>query len=224
MLSRDGYLKKMTDRVLKKATTLKYKDGDKPFIEFPSSNTHELLVFTNKSQVYKCKVAAFEDTKSAQLGSYLPTDLEMEPDESVIWVIDPEDYKADVLFVFENGRVVRVALSGYVTKTNRKRLKNAIYGGSKLLYAQVLNTDRDIALVSSDYRLMNFNTSLLKTKTTTNTQGVQAFTAKKGRSVTTVGTTEEILGAGVSAEKFTAQSLPSAGALMKENDMPSLFD
>lgn len=89
MLSRDGYLKKMTDRVLKKATTLKYKDGDKPFIEFPSSNTHELLVFTNKSQVYKCKVAAFEDTKSAQLGSYLPTDLEMEPDESVIWVIDP---------------------------------------------------------------------------------------------------------------------------------------
>ena len=29
----------MTDRVLKKATTLKYKDGDKPFIEFPSSNT-----------------------------------------------------------------------------------------------------------------------------------------------------------------------------------------
>ena len=136
MLSRDGYLKKMTDRVLKKATTLKYKDGDKPFIEFLSSNTHELLVFTNKSQVYKCKVAAFEDTKSAQLGSYLPTDLEMEPDESVIWVIDPEDYKADVLFVFENGRVVRVALSGYVTKTNRKRLKNAIYGGSKLLYAR----------------------------------------------------------------------------------------
>lgn len=67
MLSRDGYLKKMTDRVLKKATTLKYKDGDKPFIEFPSANTHELLVFTNKSQVYKCKVAAFEDTKSAQL-------------------------------------------------------------------------------------------------------------------------------------------------------------
>ena len=142
-------------------------------------------MFTNKSQVYKCKVAAFEDTKSAQLGSYLPTDLEMEPDESVIWVIDPEDYKADVLFVFENGRVVRVALSGYVTKTNRKRLKNAIYGGSKLLYAQVLKEDRDIALVSSDYRLMNFNTSLLKTKTTTNTQGVQAFTAKKGRSVTT---------------------------------------
>ena len=224
MLSRDGYLKKMTERVLRKATTLKYKDGDEPFIEFPSSNTHELLVFTDQRQVYKCKVAQFEDTKSAQLGSYLPTDLGMDPDESVTWVIDPEDYKADVLFVFENGRVARVALAGYVTKTNRKRLKNAIYGGSKLLFACVLKDDRDLALVSSDQRLINFNTSLLKTKTTNSTQGVQAFTAKNGRIVTMVGTAEEFLGGTASVEKFRAASLPSSGSPMKETDMKSLFD
>ena len=224
MLSRDGYLKKMTERVLRKATTLKYKDGDEPFIEFPSSNTHELLVFTDQRQAYKCKVAQFEDTKSAQLGSYLPTDLGMDPDESVIWVIDPEDYKADVLFVFENGRVARVALAGYVTKTNRKRLKNAIYGGSKLLFATVLKEDRDLALVSSDQRLINFNTSLLKTKTTNSTQGVLAFTAKNGRIVTMVGTAEEFLGGTASVEKFRAASLPSSGSPMKETDMKSLFD
>ena len=224
MLSRDGYLKKMTDRVLRKATTLKYKDGDEPFIEFPSSNTHELLVFTDHQQVYKCKVASFEDTKSAQLGSYLPTDLEMDPDESVIWVIDPEDYKADVLFVFENGRVARVALSGYATKTNRKRLKNAIYGGAKLLYATVLKEDRDVALVSSDQRMVNFNTQLLKTKTTTSTQGVVAFTTKGSRIVGMVGTAEEFLGGTADAEKFRAQSLPSSGAPLKETDRKSLFD
>lgn len=224
MLSHEGYLKKMTDRVLKKASSLKYKDGDGPFIEFPSFNTHELLVFTDRSQVYKCKIASFEDTKSAQLGSYLPTDLEMDPDESVTWVIDPEDYKADVLFVFENGRVARVALAGYATKTNRKRLKNAIYGGSKLLYATVLKEERDLALVSSDYRLMNFNTSLLKTKTTTSTQGVQAFTVKGSRTVTAVGKAEDFLGGKSSIKKFCAESLPSSGAPMKETDMKSLFD
>lgn len=224
MLSREGYLKKMTDRVLKKASSLKYKDGDGPFIEFPSSNTHELLVFTDRSQVYKCKIASFEDTKSAQLGSYLPTDLEVDPDESVTWVIDPEDYKADVLFVFENGRVARVALAGYATKTNRKRLKNAIYGGSKLLYAAVLKEECDLALVSSDYRLMNFNTSLLKTKTTTSTQGVQAFTVKGSRTVTAVGKAEDFLGGKSSIKKFCAESLPSSGAPMKETDMKSLFD
>ena len=224
MLSRDGYLKKMTERVLRKATTLKYKDGDEPFIDFSSSNTHELLVFTDQRQVYKCKVAQFEDTRSAQLGSYLPTDLGMDPDESVTWVIDPEDYKADVLFVFENGRVARVALAGYATKTNRKRLKNAIYGGSKLLFATVLKEDRDLALVSSDQRLINFNTSLLKTKTTNSTQGIQAFTAKNGRIVTMVGPAEEFLGGTASVEKFRAASLPSSGSPMKETDMKSLFD
>ena len=224
MLSRQGYLKKMTDRVLRKAATLKYKDGDEPFIEFPSSNTHELLVFTDQCQVYKCKVAAFEDTKSAQLGSFLATDLEMAPDESVTWVIDPGDYSADVLFVFENGRAARVALSGYATKTNRKKLKNAIYGGSKLLYATVLEEDRDVALVSSDYRLVNFNTSLLKTKTTNSTQGVQALTAKGGRIVTAVGRAEDFLGAEAALGKFQAASLPSSGASMKEEDMKTLFD
>lgn len=224
MLSRDGYLKKMTDRVLKKASSLKYKDGDEPFIEFPSSNTHELLVFTDHSQVYKCKVASFEDTKSAQLGSYLPTDLEMDPDENVTWVIDPEDYKADVLFVFENGRVARVALAGYVTKTNRKRLKNAIYGGSKLLYAEVLKEEHDLALVSSDYRMVNFNTSLPKTKTTTSTQGVVVFTAKGSRTVTNVGKAEDFLGGKASVEKFRAASVPSSGSPLKETDMKSLFD
>ena len=224
MLSRQGYLKKMTDRVLRKAATLKYKDGDEPFIEFPSSNTHELLVFTDQCQVYKCKVAAFEDTKSAQLGSFLATDLEMAPDESVTWVIDPGDYSADVLFVFENGRAARVALSGYATKTNRKKLKNAIYGGSKLLYATVLEEDRDVALVSSDYRLVNFNTSLLKTKTTNSTQGVQALTAKGSRIVTAVGRAEDFLGAEAALGKFQATSLPSSGASMKEEDMKTLFD
>ena len=224
MVSAHGYLKKMTDRVLSRATALKYKDGDEPFIEFSSSNTHDLLVFTDQCQVYKCKVSQFEDTKSAQLGSFLATDLEMAADENVIWVIDPEDYKADVLFVFENGRAARVALSGYATKTNRKKLKNAIYGGSRLLFATVLKENRDIALVSSDRRLMNFNTELLKTKTTNSTQGVQAFTAKKGRVVTSVGTAEEFLGGEAPAEKFCATSLPSAGAPMKETDMKTLFD
>ncbi len=224
MLSRQGYLKKMTDRVLRKAATLKYKDGDEPFIEFASSNTHDLLVFTDQSQVYKCKVAQFEDTKSAQLGSFLATDLEMAPDENVTWVIDPGDYKADVLFAFEDGRVARVALSGYATKTNRKKLKNAIYGGSKLLFATVLEEDRDIALVSSDGRLLNFNTSLLKTKTTNNTQGVRAFTPKGSRTVTMVGKAEDFLGKTASVEGFRATSLPSSGLPMKETDMLSLFD
>ena len=224
MVSAHGYLKKMTDRVLSRAQTLKYKDGDEPFIEFASQNTHDLLVFTDMQQCYKTKVAAFADTKAAQLGSFLGTDLQLDEGENVIWVLDPEDYKADALFVFENGRVARVALSGYATKTNRKKLKKAIYGGSKLLFATVLKEDRDIALATSDQRVVNFNTSLLAAKTTNSTQGVMAVTKKNGRSVREVGKVEDFLTANADPEKFRAEKLPSSGAPVKESDMPTLFD
>ena len=213
----------MTERVLRKATTLKYKDGDEPFIEFPSSNTHELLVFTDHRQVYKCKVAQFEDTKSAQLGSYLPTDLGMDPDESVTWVIDPEDYKADVLFVFENGRVARVALAGYETKTNRKRLKNAIYGGKAVVR---LCAERGSRPGIGVKRSAPDQLQHLAAEDQDHQQhaGRSSFTAKNGRIVTMVGTAEEFLGGTASVEKFHAASLPSSGSPMKETDMKSLFD
>ncbi len=72
---------------------------------------------------------------------------------------------------------------------------------------------------------MNFNTSLLKTKTTNSTQGVQALTIKGSRTVTMVlGTAEEFIGGKAQVEKFRAEKLPSAGAPMKETDMKSLFD
>ena len=71
---------------------------------------------------------------------------------------------------------------------------------------------------------MNFNTSPLKTKTTTSTQGVQAFTAKGSRTVINVGKAEDFLGGRSSVEKFCATSLPSSGSPMKETDMKSLFD
>lgn len=223
MVSSEGYLKKMTDRVLTRAQSLKYKDGDSAWLEFPSNNTHELLVFTTSGQVYKCKMSQFEDTKAAQLGSYLPTALEMEPGELVTWVIDPEDYKKDVMFFFENGRVARVALSGYETKQNRKKLKNGIYTGSDLIFAEVISEDKDYTLASDDGRLLIFNSSLLATKASTSTQGVIAFRTK-GAGVFAVGKPEEFLGAKVKRDKFIASSLPSTGAPIRTDDRPSLFD
>ena len=223
-VSHAGYLKKLTERVLRTNSDHKYKDGDTPWLEFESNNTHELLVFTDKGQCYKCKVAAFEDTKSAQLGTFLPTELEFDQDESIVWVLDPGEYKYSVLFCFENGRVARVALSGYATKQNRKKLKNALYTGSPLLQAIILTEDRELALCSSDNRVVMFDTALLRTKTTNNTQGVQAFTIKGARHVIAVGSLEEFVGAAADPERFRAASLPSTGYPIREQDQKSLFE
>ncbi len=223
-VSRAGYLKKLTERVLRTNADHKYKDGDTPWLEFESNNTHELLVFTDKGQCYKCKVAAFEDTKSAQLGTFLPTELELEQGENIVWVLDPGEYKYSVLFCFENGRAARVALSGYATKQNRKKLKNALYTGSPLLQAIILTEDRELALCSSDNRVVMFDTALLRTKTTNNTQGVQAFTIKGARHVIAVGSLEEFVGVAADPERFRAASLPSTGYPIREQDQKSLFE
>ena len=223
-VSREGYLKKLTDRVLRSGAELKYKDGDALWLEFGSANKNELLVFTDLGQCYKTKVCNFADTKSADLGTFLPTELELEAGESIVFVLDPGDFSRDVLFVFQNGRVARVALAGYQTKQNRKKLKNALYTGSPLLTAMILDEDIDITLASNDSRLITFNTSLVKTKTTNNTQGMVALTCKNGREVTAVGSAEEFLGASADPERYRVDKLPSAGILQGESDQKSLFD
>jgi DNA gyrase subunit A len=223
-ISREGYLKKLNERVMRAGAALKYKDGDEAFLEFESMNTHELLVFTNLGQCYKCKLANFEDTKSAQLGAFLPTELGMEDGESVTWVLDPGSYNADAIYFFEDGRVSRVALSGYATKQNRKKLKNAIYNKSNLLYAQVLEQDQDFAILTSDGRMVVFNTSMLLTKTTNNTQGVMALTKKGSRHTKAVGQASDFIGSKVDPENFRVFSLPSSGSAIKEKDQKSLFD
>ena len=224
MVSAEGYLKKLNERVQRTGADLKYKDGDVPWLEFESMNSHDLLVFTDKGQCYKAKLAAFEDTKSAQLGSFLPTALELEQGERVIWVLDPLDYQASVLFCFENGRVARVALSGYATKQNRKKLKNAIYTGSALLHAYILQAEQDITLLTSDNRAFSFNTELLRIKTTNNTQGVQALNLKGACHVIAVGAIEDFVGTASDHKRFMVQSLPSSGFPLKEKDQKSLFD
>ena len=98
----------------------KYKDGDELNISFESSNRCELLIVTDKQQIYKARVSDFEDCKASVLGTYLPTKLGMDDGESVVTMIDPGDYRANILFAFANGKIARVEMSAYETKTNRK--------------------------------------------------------------------------------------------------------
>ena len=224
VVTHEGYLKKLTDRVVRAGAALKYKDGDGPMTEFKSTNKGELLVFTTSGQVYKCRLHAFEDTKSAQLGAFLPSELGMDEGESVTFVLDPGDYSACALYVFECGRVARVSLSSYATKQNRKRLKNAVWTGSPVVHAQVLAEEEEIAISTSDGRLLLFSTELLKTKASASTQGVQALTVKKGRIVSLVGKAADFLSATAKPGRYRATALPAAGMPLRQTDRVSLFE
>ena len=102
-LSREGYFKKITPLSLRMGGEQKYKENDGPSQSFETTNRAEMLVFTDKAQVYKCRAADFADTKASQLGVYLPGHLGMDDGESVFSLVLPGDYRGEVLFFFENG-------------------------------------------------------------------------------------------------------------------------
>ena len=215
-LSREGYFKKITAQSLRMSGEQKYKEDDALNVSFESSNSHDLLVFTNLQQVYKCRLSDFEDTKASVLGTYLPSKLQMDDGERVLTMVDPENYKKDLILFFENGKAARVALSAYETKTNRRKLVNAYSDKSPLVAVLKLGEEADIACSSSDERTIVFNSSLLQQKTTKSTQGVGCLTLKKQRVLKTAVFAAD---AGLkNLPRYRVRTIPSAGSILKPED------
>jgi len=215
-LSREGYFKKITAQSLRMSGEQKYKEGDGLRDSFESSNRRDLLIFTDRQQLYKAHVYDFEDSKASTLGVYLPTELQMDEGESVLAMVDPGDYSKNLLLVFENGKAARIELSAYETKTNRKKLINAYSDKSPLKAVIVLHDEMEIACFASDDRALVFNSALLQTKTSRTAQGVNVMALKAKRSLTGAAPVKETRIRNVS--RYRARSLPAAGALLKPED------
>ena len=215
-LSREGYFKKITPQSLRMSGEQKYKDGDSLRISLESSNRCDLLIFTDKQQIYKLRLADMEETKASALGVYLPSRLQMDDGESVLTMVLPGDYKRQLLLVFENGKVARLECSAYETKTNRKKLVNAYSDKSPLAAVIPLDGETDIACYSSDDRALVFNTSLLQTKTSRTTQGVGVMSLKAKRALVRAVPVSETQIKNIS--RYRVRSLPAAGAVLKPED------
>ena len=215
-LSNEGYIKKITPLSLRMSGEQKFKDGDGLKLSFEATNRTELLVFTDRQQVYKTRLSDFEDTKASALGTYLPGKLSMDEGEKVKAVICPGDYKKNLLLFFENGKVARLDIAAYETKTNRKKLINAYSDKSPLAAAFTISEDINVAMFSSDGRAMVFNTSLLQLKTSRSTQGVAVMSLKKNHRLVTAAPLEETVIKNVS--RYRVRSLPAAGALLRDED------
>jgi len=215
-MSKEGYFKKITPLSLRMGGEHKYKDTDGPFIGFESQNKNELLIFTDKQQVYKARIRDFEDTKASNLGTYLPTALEMDEGENVIYLLDPDDYSGHILFFFANGKAARVELSGYATKLNRKKLTGAYSDKSPVNTVLPLYEDKELAVFSSDGRVVIFSSSLMAPKSTRNTQGVQVMSLKKNRTVERADYLDKTFIQNPS--RYRVRSIPGAGAVLKPED------
>jgi len=217
-VSNGGYLKKITAQSLRMSGEQKFKEGDSLAYSVETTNRAEMLVFTDKFQCYKSRLSDFEDSKASLLGDYLPQKLGMDAGENVLQVIFPGDGRGFVLFFFENGKVAKVPLSAYETKTNRKKLTGAFSDKSPVVKILSLGTDAQIAMYSSDGRAMIFSTADLLPKTTRNTIGVAVMSLKKKAVLQNAMPLEQ---SGIENQaRYRMKTIPAAGALLREEDSP----
>ena len=215
-LSREGYFKKITPQSLRMSGEQKFKEGDGLLAAYETTNRAELLVFTDKCQVYKAKCAEFEDSKASVLGDYLPAKLSMDEGETVVALCLPGDYSGNILFVYENGKVAKIAASSYDTKTNRRRLTGAYCDKSPLKAVRMLTEEEELVLYSTEGRALVFSTEQLAPKTTRSSQGVAVLTLKRKHVLDRAVPLAESPIQNVS--RYRTRSLPATGALLREED------
>ena len=215
-VSREGYFKKITPQSLRMSGEQRFKEGDGLKYSCETTNAAELLVFTDKYQVYKARCADFDDTKASVLGDYLPAKLGFDEGESVMDVCFPGDYTGFVLFVYENGKVAKVELSAYATKSNRRKLTGAYSDKSPLKAVFLCKEEKQLVLYSTEGRALIFSTAQLSPKTTRATQGVAVMTLKRKAAVHRAAILEN--SGIVNAARYRTRTIPAAGALLKDED------
>ena len=215
-VSRQGYLKKITPQSLRMSGEQKFKEGDALAFSRETTSAAELLVFTDRCQVYKTKLDVFPDSKASLLGDYLPQKLGMDEGETVAAVCFPGNYQGFMLFVYENGKAAKVELSAYATKSNRRKLTGAYSDKSPLKAAFLMTEDAQLALYSTEGRALIFSTAQLAPKTSRDTQGVAVLTLKKKALLhRAVPLAESGI---VNESRYRTRTIPAAGALLKDED------
>ena len=214
--TKGGYFKKITPLSLRMSSTQKLKDGDEIAQTVETTNSSELLFFTNKCQVYKSRACDFDDTKASVLGDYVAAKLEMEEGELPVYMAVTSDYSGYMMFFFENGKAAKVSLDAYRTVTKRKKLIKAFSDKSPVAAVMQLAADEEIVVISSAGRHLLLNTAVILPKTTKDTIGVGVMTLKKGQRLMSARKYRE--GEFAKAYRYRAKNLPAAGALLSSED------
>jgi len=216
--TRENYLKKISAVSLRSSTTEhKLKDGDEILQTIETTNKSEMIFFSNKCVAYKMRTYEMADAKVSTMGEYLPGILGLEEDEKILYTVVTTDYSGNMLFTFENGKMAKVALNNYETKTNRKKLIGAYGSKSPVCDIRLINEEIDVVLMSDNNRVLCVNTDKIPLKATKSTQGVQAMTLKKkGAKVVKVMAASE---SGMEdVGRYRTKNIPAAGGILKKED------
>ena len=214
VLSKEGYMKKVKLTSLIGASEYKFKDGDELLSVRQTSNKNDLLIFTDKQNCYKLKIHEIQDHKPSVLGLYLPSHLQLDEDEYIVDVI-PTDYTEEILIAYVNGKVARVPLSSYKTKTNRAKLSNATH--TEKVVGIHIYEDTKYILATIDNKALIFNAKDIPLKSSRNTQGI---TVMKHTNMQDVNRFRKVSDCTLDTQsRYIPEGNGKAGKLIKNSDI-----
>lgn len=214
--TKEGYFKKITPQSLRMSGEQKLKEGDEIVDAIETSNTRELLFFSDKGNVYKSRAADFKDTKASVMGDYIPSKLGFDEGENAVYMAVVADYTGYMLFFFENGKAAKVDMNAYATKTNRRKLVGAYSDKSPLVAMFYVPEDGEYLLTSTSGRRLLVHTGAVSAKTTRNTIGVQVMTLRGRHTLQSV--VPYAAGTLAKESRYRTRSLPAAGAMPQAED------
>ena len=219
VMTKEGYFKKITLVSLRGNDEHKHKEGDYIVYSEDASNRDELIFFSDRAQAYKAHVSDFENCKASELGDYIPAKLGFDEGEKVVMMkkVPGYDPAHNFIFIFANGKGVRVPITAYETKNNRRKLVNAYSDASPIVGVFYEEEPFDLMLISNIGKAIIINSSLIPLKTTRSAQGVTLYTLKKKQELTLALTDFEQKYA--NTKKYRKNKIPAVGVLLEENDI-----
>ena len=221
-LTKEGYFKKITLQSLRGADEQKLKEGDILTHTAETDNLSDLIFVTNKQQMYRAKTADFECCKASAMGEFLPAKLGMDEGERPVFMRVQKDYpdNENFVYIFENGKGVRVPASCYETKGTRRKLVGAYSAASPIcaVFYEIEKDPYDILLVSDAERAISIKTSLIPVKTTRSSGGVTLMTMKKGNKL--LYATDKI--PETYSKGYKKLKIPASGTTIPDSDLSAL--
>lgn len=212
-LTKSGYFKKITPASLRMNSEQKLKENDEVCYHEETTNRAEIIFLTSLKQAYKAKLSSFDTSKASVMGDYIPAKLQFDEGEYVTHMIVTKDYSGKLLFVYENGKIAKVPINSYETKTNRKKLSKAFSDKSTLVAVLETSDECDIFVRSDGGRAVLVDTELISQKSTRDTQGVQVMNLKANQKIIDAFVLDK--SQSESVKKYRVKSIPATGGLTK---------
>ena len=227
VLTREGYFKKITFQSLRGNDEQKLKEGDDILQIFDAENRDQLLIFTDRAQVYRAAVDDFDTTKASAMGDFLNAKLGMEKDEHPVFMRIQNAYPEgeNFVFIFANGKGVRVPVTAYETKGNRAKLKGAYSATSPIvgIFYEVEKDPFEIMLVSDAERAIVFKSSLIPQMSTRSSGGVMLMSLSR-REKAVVSATTDFSAISGDAKGYRKYKLPATGVPLEDKLQLSFDD